>query len=143
MIDLKDLYQEVILDHYKNPRYATPIENPTHFANGVNPLCGDEVRLSAVVESDVIAQLSHDSVGCAICVASASLMAEATAGKSVDEFKSLSKDFYAMAKGGDIDLGKLSALAGVSQFPMRVKCATLAWHTLASALSGETEAKTE
>jgi nitrogen fixation NifU-like protein len=143
MIELKDLYQEVILDHYRKPRYTNPIENPTHFANGINPLCGDEIRLSATVEDGRITHVSHDSVGCAICVASTSLMSEATVGKTVGEFKDLSKDFYAMAKGEQINLGKLTALAGVSQFPVRVKCATLAWHTLESALAGKTEAKTE
>lgn len=143
MIDLKELYQEVILDHYRNPRYAEGIANPTHFANGTNPLCGDEVRLSAIIDNDTIAQLSHDSVGCAICVASASMMAEASVGKTVSDFEILASNFYAMAKGEERDMGKLSALAGVSQFPMRVKCATLAWHTLAAAIAGKTEAKIE
>ncbi len=143
MIDLKDLYQEVILDHFRNPRHAGPIEDATHFADGVNPLCGDEVRLSARVDNDTISELGHESVGCAICVASASMMAEAAVGKTLDHFTGMAHDFYAMAKGEDRDLGKLSALAGVSQFPMRVKCATLAWHTLESALAGKTEAKTE
>jgi len=143
MIDLKELYQEVILDHFRNPRHAGSIENATHSANGVNPLCGDEVHLSALVDNDTITELGHESAGCAICVASASLMAEATVGKTLDHFTDLANGFYAMAKGEDIDLGKLSALAGVSQFPMRVKCATLAWHTLESALAGKTDAKTE
>jgi len=143
MIDLNDLYQDVILDHYKHPRHAEPIKNPTHFANGVNPLCGDEVHLSACVENDAIIEISHESIGCAICVASASMMSEATVGKSVNDFSMLAAKFYAMVRGDDIDLGKLSALAGVSQFPMRVKCATLAWHTLESALAGKPEAKTE
>lgn len=143
MIDLGDLYQEAILDHYRNPRHAGRLENPTHFADGVNPICGDQVHLTARVQDEVLAEIAHDSYGCAICVASTSMMAEAAYGKPIEEFVALAANFYSMVKGTEIDLGKLSALAGVAQFPMRVKCATLGWHTLETALRGNTEAKTE
>ena len=133
--ELTDLYQQVILDHYRNPRGSGELENATHTAHGHNPLCGDEVFVSAVVVDGKIQELRHRSSGCAICVASASLMAENAQGRSVTEFKNDADDFYKFIKG-DVEVaeGKLMAFAGVSKFPMRVKCATLAWHTLENAL---------
>ncbi|MDQ2986034.1 MAG: SUF system NifU family Fe-S cluster assembly protein [Armatimonadota bacterium] len=143
--DLDELYKDAILDHYRNPRGSGKLESPTHSAIGHNPLCGDEVTVEVKLDGDVIEQIGHISTGCAICVASASLMAESVTGKTIKKFKLFSDQFYNLVKGGDVhdEMGKLVVLAGVSEFPMRVKCATLAWHTLESALAGRREAKTE
>lgn len=143
--DLHELYKDAILDHYRNPRGGGKLESPTHSAVGHNPLCGDEVDLHARMEGDVIAEIGHVSTGCAICVASASLMSESVIGRTIASFKLFSNQFYEMVKGvpPEVDMGKLVVLAGVSEFPMRVKCATLAWHTLESALAGKGEARTE
>ena len=133
--ELSDLYQEVILDHYRNPRGSGEVENATHSSFLNNPLCGDEIMVTARVQDGIIEDVKHRSVGCAICVASASMMVEATKGKKTTDFVQEAESFYGFARGEHdrID-GKLAAFAGVSQFPMRVKCATLAWHTLEDAL---------
>src|SRR5687768_5945405 len=133
--ELNDLYQEVILDHYRNPRGAGEVDKPTHSAFANNPLCGDEILITARVADGVIQEVKHRSIGCAICVASASMMVESVTGQSTECFSADSKNFYAFARGeNDSVEGKLAAFAGVSKFPMRVKCATLAWHTLENAL---------
>ena len=133
--ELNDLYQELILDHYRNPRGAGEVQGATHSAAANNPLCGDEILITARVKDGVVEEVKHRSIGCAICVASASMMAENATGKKQEEVISQSKGFCAFARGeSDIIDGKLIAFAGVSKFPMRVKCATLAWHTLENAL---------
>jgi nitrogen fixation NifU-like protein len=135
---LDDLYREVILDHYRNPRHRGALASPTVSHEGYNPLCGDEVTVDLLVNGGVIEDVAIRGSGCSISQSSASMMTEAIAGKTVGEAESLFKDFTAMMRGAEeIDveaLGDLEALAGVRKFPVRVKCATLAWHTLEEAL---------
>ena len=145
MSDLRDLYQEVILDHTKRPRNFGALEHATHHATGRNPLCGDQLVLMLDVERGVVRDARFAGKGCAISTASASLLTEAVKGKTTAETHDLFKRFHdavtAPADAAlDLDaLGKLAALAGVREFPMRVKCASLAWHTLEAALSGASE----
>lgn len=140
MSELDDLYQQVILDHYRSPRNNEPLEAPTSVAQGHNPLCGDRVVVQLTVENDTVQDVSVQGMGCAISTASASLMTEAIKGKSTSEVTSLFERFHSLVTSDDDrdalqdDLGKLEVLAGVRAFPVRVKCATLAWHTLKSAL---------
>lgn len=133
---LRDLYQEVIFDHNRSPRNFEVIENASHYANGHNPLCGDQLAVYAVVEDGVVQRVSFIGHGCAISKASASLMTEAVKGLTLAEFESLFQDMHAMLTEAhpDRDLGKLEVLSGVREFPARVKCATLAWHTLHNAI---------
>lgn len=145
--DLRELYQEVIFDHNKSPRNYHGMEHPSHVARGHNPLCGDELTVYLRVQDGVVAEASFVGQGCAISTASASLMTEAVRGKPLDEVEALFRDFHAMltedAPPGR-DFGKLQVLAGVKEFPVRVKCATLAWHTLHNALDGVADtARTE
>lgn len=144
--ELRELYQEVILDHQQDPRNFGPMENPTHHAEGFNPLCGDRIQLSLQMDGDEIRQVKFSGSGCAISTASASMMTEALTGRTRTEAKALSQRFRDLVTGHsptteDADdsepggLGKLRVLAGVQQFPVRVKCATLAWHTLEAALN--------
>ncbi len=139
MSDLDDLYQEIILDHYKKPRNAGLIEQPTCFAHGDNPLCGDKIAVSVKLEDDRIADLRWRGAGCAISTASASLMSEAVKGLTKAELDALFSRFHGMVTGtGSADgLDKLVVFQGVSEFPVRVKCASLAWHTLKAALEGQ------
>lgn len=139
MSDIKELYQELILDHGRHPRCFGSMENPSVTKEGYNPLCGDRLCLYLNVDQGVVVDASFDGAGCAISVASASLMLQAIKGKTVDEAEQLFSQFQAMLMEEDhsLDLGKLNALSGVKQFPMRVKCVTLAWHTLKSALSND------
>ncbi len=134
--DLDDLYQEVILDHHRRPRNFRVIEGGRK-AEGFNPLCGDQVTVYVCMNGDRIADVSFQGSGCAISRASASLMTEAVKGKTLDEADQLFGRFHQMiTRSPDEpveDLGKLSVLAGVRQFPSRIKCASLAWHTLRSA----------
>ena len=138
MAELSDLYQEVILDHNRRPRNFRVLENPTHHAEGYNPLCGDRLNLFLRVENGVIAEVGFQGAGCAISKASASLMTDALKGQPVADGRALFERFHRMVTTPpDVeveDLGKLSALAGVRQFPIRVKCASLAWHTFKAAL---------
>ncbi|MGV8893063.1 MAG: Fe-S cluster assembly sulfur transfer protein SufU [Burkholderiaceae bacterium] len=148
MNDLRELYQEVIFDHYRKPRNCHVLDCANHQADGYNPLCGDQVTVYLKVENGVIEDLSFKGTGCAISTASASLMTEALKGKKIAEVEHLFNDFHQMVTASDAapraDLGKLEALAGVHEFPARVKCATLAWHTLQAALKNQaTPAKTE
>jgi len=139
---LEDLYREVILDHYKNPRHQGRIAGAG--AVGVdlqNPTCGDEIHLSLRMEGGRIADLAFEGRGCSISMASASMMAEALRGKTLDEAVGVSAAFKGMLAGGpaaEDSLGDLVALAGVAQFPVRVKCATLAWNAMMRALGGQT-----
>jgi nitrogen fixation protein NifU and related proteins len=140
--DLQDLYQEVILDHNRRPHNFRAIENGRH-AEGYNPLCGDRVTVYLDVHDGRIADVSFQGSGCAISKASASLMTDAVKGKTLEEADDLFERFHRMiTRGPDEpvdDLGKLSVLAGVRQFPIRVKCASLPWHTLKSAAAAKDE----
>jgi nitrogen fixation NifU-like protein len=139
MNELGDLYQEIILDHYKHPRNAGTIESPTGQARGDNPLCGDQIAVTVRAPGDRIEDVRWRGAGCAISTASASLMSEAVKGKTRAEFLELFRKFHAMVTGtGASDgLEKLEVFSGVSEFPVRVKCASLAWHTLRAALEGD------
>ena len=147
MSDLSDLYQEVILDHNRRPRNFGRMEGATHHAEGYNPLCGDRVTVFLSVENDRIANLAFDGSGCAISKASASLMTDRLKGCTVVEARDLFDRFQRMVTTPTDqtveDLGKLSVLAGVREFPVRVKCASLAWHTLKAALDNREKASTE
>ena len=147
MSDLSELYQEVILDHNKRPRNFRVLPTPSHHAEGYNPLCGDRLDLFLNVEADRIADVAFQGSGCAISRASASLMTDAVKGCSVREARDLFERFHKMVTTppdrGVEDMGKLSVLAGVREFPVRVKCASLAWHTLKAALDREERTTTE
>jgi len=147
MPDLSDLYQEVILDHNRRPRNFRVLDNPTHQAEGFNPLCGDRLNLFLKVDGDVITDVGFQGSGCAISKASASLMTDALKGHAVADARALFERFHRMVTTPpDVaveDLGKLSAFAGVREFPVRVKCASLAWHTLKAALERAGKATTE
>lgn len=146
MSDLRDLYQEVIFDHNKRPRNFHAMEGADHVAEGHNPLCGDNVKVFVKLADGRVADVSFQGNGCAISQASASLMTEAVKGKSVAEAEALFSGFHGMltaANGTPPEgLGKLEVLSGVKEFPSRVKCATLAWHTLRNALAGRPQAAT-
>ena len=143
MSELRDLYQEVILDHHKRPRNYRAMEDATGHAQGHNPLCGDRVTIFVRMAGDKVEDVSFQGSGCAISKASASLMTDALKGRSVEEAGRIFETFHGMVTGktaGDFDpaeLGKLAVFSGVREFPVRVKCASLAWHTLRAALSGE------
>jgi nitrogen fixation NifU-like protein len=140
MSDLRELYQELILDHNRKPRNRRAMADASRDAAGYNPLCGDKVHVYVKLEGDRIADLSFDGVGCAISTASASLMTTALKGKTLAEAQALFDEFHAMVTGepgtpvDEDKLGKLAVFQGVCEFPVRVKCATLAWHTLKAAL---------
>jgi nitrogen fixation NifU-like protein len=145
--DLNDLYQEVILDHNRRPRNFHAIAGATHTAEGFNPLCGDRLTLYVQVEEDRIIDVSFEGSGCAISKASASLMTEAVKGRTVGDARGLFDRFHRMVTTPPdeplADLGKLSALGGVREFPVRVKCASLAWHTLKAALAHDGKTSSE
>lgn len=147
MSDLSDLYQEVILDHNKRPRNCREIESPSHQAEGFNPLCGDRLNLYVQVDGDIITDLAFLGSGCAISKASASLMTDELKGRTVAEARALFERFHQVVTTPPDqpveELGKLSVLAGVREFPVRVKCASLAWHTLKAALDQEQIISTE
>lgn len=147
MNDLYELYQEVIFDHNRNPRHAGCLEDHNRRAEGFNPLCGDRITLYLRLgEGDVIEDVRFEGSGCAISVASASMMTEHLIGKTAEEAEALFERFHDMLTGGGAepaDLGKLQVLSGVKEFPSRIKCATLAWHALHAALEGEPVVSTE
>lgn len=137
MSDLRELYQEVILDHSRRPRNFGACPHCNRDAKGHNPLCGDRISVQLNVEGGTIKDAHFQGQGCAISMASASLMTEMVKGKSVAEARALFDNFHTLVTGGEatgVDLDKLEVLAGVRDYPVRVKCATLAWHTLAAAL---------
>ncbi|HEX7155826.1 MAG TPA: SUF system NifU family Fe-S cluster assembly protein [Burkholderiaceae bacterium] len=143
MAELRDLYQEVVIDHGRRPRNAGPLAPASHRAEGFNPLCGDRLTLYLRVVDGVIEAASFEGGGCAISTASASLMTEALKGRTVEQAEAMSGGFQALVTGhdpGPVRLGKLEVLAGVREFPARVKCATLAWHTQRAALHNDAEA---
>ena len=143
MNDLRDLYQDVILDHYRRPRHRGALVDANRRAQGFNPLCGDQLTLYVRVKDGVIEEVSFEGSGCAISTASASLLTESIKGKTEREAEALFDRFRDLVTRDDVTphpgLGKLEVLAGVREFPVRVKCATLAWHTLRAALAGRHE----
>jgi nitrogen fixation NifU-like protein len=146
MPELRDLYQEVILEHSKAPRNFRQLQNANHHAEGFNPLCGDRLTVYVDLEGDAIRDISFQGSGCAISKASASMMTQSLKGRTKQEADALFDSFRRLVTGqpstgsNQPDLGKLTVFSGVSEYPMRVKCATLAWHTLRAALQGEREA---
>lgn len=146
MSDLRDLYQEVIIDHSRRPRNFGSLPQATHHADGFNPLCGDRLTVYLKMDNGIIRDAGFEGKGCAISTASASLMTDALKGKTTAEAEALSESFRALVTGAAqapqaanaVPLGKLEVLAGVHEFPIRVKCATLAWHALHAALHDQT-----
>ena len=149
MSELSDLYQEVILEHNKNPRNFREIDGADRTADGNNPLCGDALRVYVKLDGDTVSDVAFKGSGCAISKASASIMTQTVKGKSKEEAESLFEQFHSMVTGAldvesdENDLGKLKIFAGVLEFPARVKCASLSWHTLHAALLGEGAVSTE
>jgi nitrogen fixation NifU-like protein len=160
MSDLRELYQEIILDHTKRPRNLRKIDAPSHTALGHNPLCGDRATVYLTVNDGIVTDAAFEGSGCSISTASASMMTEAVKGRSVADVEALFTRFHdlvttppdgsqregsagGMEQAGDPVLGKLAVFSGVAEFPLRVKCASLPWHTLHAALSGEGKAQTE
>jgi nitrogen fixation protein NifU and related proteins len=140
MSELRDLYQEIILDHYKRPRNCGVLDCPNRQAEGRNPLCGDHVKVYLRIADGHVEEISFQGGGCAICTASCSLMTESVRGRTVAEASELFEGFHHMLTGvadeAGVTLGKLRAFEGVREYPVRVKCATLAWHTLKAAMDG-------
>jgi nitrogen fixation protein NifU and related proteins len=148
--NLRELYQEIILDHSRHPRHFGALDSANHVAEGFNPLCGDKVKIYLHVDpADKITDVSFEGRGCAISVASASLMTELLKGRDIKDAEQLMDGFVHLVKGEAVDglpaddRERLEVMAGVSAFPMRVKCATLAWHAMKAALDNEPVAKTE
>jgi nitrogen fixation protein NifU and related proteins len=149
MSELSDLYQEVILEHNKNPRNFREIADANQYADGKNPLCGDALRVYVSLDGDTVTDVAFKGSGCAISKASASMMTQAVKGKTKDEADAIFDEFHKMVTGeldietDENDLGKLKIFSGVLEFPARVKCASLSWHTLNAALHGEDVVSTE
>ncbi len=143
--ELRELYQQVILDHNKSPRNFRKMDNATQHAEGYNPLCGDHINIYLLIEDGIVKDVSFKGEGCAISKASASLMTSVLKGKTKEEAEKLFEKFHDLVTGklGDNpnndELGKLAVFAGVQEFPVRVKCASLAWHTMMNALKGKQE----
>jgi len=144
---LEDLYRQLIIDHSRNPRNFRVLEGADRVAEGSNPLCGDEVKIYLKMDGERIAEISFQGSGCAISIASASLMTDSVKGKTRLETEALFDAFRALVTGkqapAGVALGKLAALGGVAAYPVRVKCATLAWHALRAALAGSGRVSTE
>ena len=149
MSELSELYQQVILDHNKKPRNFHKLESANRSAEGYNPLCGDQLHIYLEVENDQVKDISFEGTGCAIFKASASMMTQAVKGKTKQESEQIFEEFHRLVTGDTDDesegphLGKLRIFAGVREYPVRVKCATLSWHTMKAALEGEDKATTE
>ncbi|MCH9671120.1 MAG: SUF system NifU family Fe-S cluster assembly protein [Gammaproteobacteria bacterium] len=149
MNELRELYEEVILDHNRNPRnYPKKPDHCNHTAHGFNPLCGDQVQVHLYVDNGKVVDVGFEGDGCAISTASASMMTEAIKGRDIAEVQELFGTIHTLLtdSSSEVDedaLGKLAVMIGVREFPMRVKCATLAWHTMQAALNGEEKASTE
>jgi nitrogen fixation protein NifU and related proteins len=149
MSELSELYQQVILDHNKKPRNFRKLETASHYAEGYNPLCGDQLTIYLNLEDDRVTDVGFEGSGCAISKASASMMTQAVKGKSKEQAETLFKEFHSMVTG-ELDeeneentLGNLKIFAGVREFPVRVKCATLPWHTMHAALHKQDQTSTE
>jgi nitrogen fixation protein NifU and related proteins len=149
MSELSELYQQVILDHNKKPRNFRKVENANRSAEGFNPLCGDQLTVYLDVEDDLVKDVGFEGSGCAISKAAASMMTQAVKGKSKEDAENLFKEFHSMVTGelneetDENSLGHLKIFAGVRDFPVRVKCATLPWHTLHAALNNQDQTSTE
>jgi nitrogen fixation NifU-like protein len=151
--ELRELYQEVILDHSKKPHHFREMPEASHRADGHNPLCGDRITVYLHVNGDVIEDVTFQGAGCSISTASASMMTDALRGKTIEEATALFNRFHDLVTsdpaqagekaGAAPELGKLAVFQGVSEFPMRVKCASLSWHTMKAALEGASGASTE
>jgi nitrogen fixation NifU-like protein len=145
MADLRDLYQEVILDHHKKPRNFHKLQNANRQADGYNPLCGDKLSVYMRVEEGIVKEIGFIGTGCAISTASASMMTESLKGKTEAEAKAIFEKFHALVTNHSetlpdpASLGKLAVFSGVREYPVRVKCATLAWHTMRAALDESKE----
>ena len=145
MNEMRELYQETILDHYRHPRNFKELDNATHSSEGFNPLCGDRITVYLLVEGDTIRNITFIGSGCAICTACASVMTETLTGKSVEYAEAMFGKFHDLVTGDATEpantegLGKLAVFFGVREYPVRVKCATLAWHTMRAALKGTSE----
>lgn len=147
MSDLRELYQQVILDHNRNPRNFKELANPTRRVEGYNPLCGDHYTVFLQLDGDTIREVTFTGNGCAISKASASVMSSTVKGKSRSEAEGLFDTFHKLVTGenaglSEAELGRLAAFSGVSEFPARVKCASLPWHTLRTALQSEKDSVT-
>jgi len=149
MSELSELYQQVILDHNKKPRNFHKLEGANHSAEGYNPLCGDHLTVYLQLEDEAVKDVSFEGSGCAISKAAASMMTQAVKGKSKPEVEKLFQEFHTMVTGdpeeeiGSDQLGNLQIFAGVREFPVRVKCATLSWHTMHAALNNQAIVSTE
>jgi len=149
MSELSELYQQVILDHNKKPRNFRKLETANYSAEGYNPLCGDQLTVYLNLEDDTVKDVGFEGSGCAISKAAASMMTQAVKGKSKEQAENLFQEFHSMVTGElneeteENNLGNLKIFAGVREFPVRVKCATLAWHTLHAALNKEEQVSTE
>jgi nitrogen fixation NifU-like protein len=149
MSELSELYQQVILDHNKKPRNFHKLETANHSAEGYNPLCGDHLTVYLDLENDLVKDVGFEGSGCAISKAAASMMTQAVKGKTKEHAENLFKEFHSMVTGElnaeteENSLGNLKIFAGVREFPVRVKCATLPWHTLHAAFNKETQVSTE
>ena len=149
MSELSELYQQVILDHNKKPRNFRKLDTANHSAEGYNPLCGDQLTVYLSIEDEVVKDVGFEGSGCAISKASASMMTQAVKGKSKEQAETLFKEFHSMVTGEldeeseDNSLGNLKIFAGVREFPVRVKCATLPWHTMHAALNQQDQISTE
>ena len=149
MSELSELYQQVILDHNKKPRNFRKLETANHTAEGYNPLCGDQLTVYLNLEDDLVKEVGFEGSGCAISKAAASMMTQAVKGKSKEQAETLFKEFHSMVTGEldeetqENNLGNLRIFAGVREFPVRVKCATLPWHTMHAALHKQDQATTE
>lgn len=145
--DLRELYQEVILDHNRRPRNRGKLDDASGSAEGFNPLCGDEINVTLKTDAGRVVDIAFEGHGCAISTASASLMTEAVKGKTLEEAEAIFREFQQMVTEQEAndhgDLGDLEVLAGVREYPVRIKCATLPWHTLQAALKGGGEVSTE
>jgi nitrogen fixation NifU-like protein len=148
--ELRELYQELILDHSRHPRNFRELKQANRSAEGYNPLCGDRATVYLLLDGDVVRDVSFQGAGCSISTASASMMTDALKGKTVAEAKALFERFHELvtadpskAASASAELGKLAVFAGVHEFPMRVKCASLAWHTMKAALEGAARTTTE
>ncbi len=149
MSELSELYQQVILDHNKKPRNFHKLETANQMAEGYNPLCGDQLTVYIELDEEVVKDISFEGSGCAISKAAASMMTQAVKGKSKEQAENIFKEFHGMVTG-ELDeettpnsLGRLTIFAGVRDFPARVKCASLSWHTMRAALKGEAIVTTE
>jgi nitrogen fixation NifU-like protein len=149
MSELSELYQQVILDHNKKPRNFRRLENANHSAEGYNPLCGDQLTIYLDLEDGLVKDVGFEGSGCAISKAAASMMTQAVKGKSKEQAENLFNEFHSMVTGElneeteENNLGNLKIFAGVREFPVRVKCATLPWHTLHAALNQQDQVSTE